>query len=125
MTGTEDFAKSEKFVLFSLRALVAYLWVLPKWLSLTPSGHAQRGPSSSSTTSSKLFPSGWFAPKPNENCTSLDVAQGEFAASPKATTSRDVFDTLSPDAIASTGAANVAADGDDGQKRKWPGCVVT
>jgi hypothetical protein len=122
VTGAEDFAKSDKFVLFSLRALVAYLWVLPKWLSPTPSGHAQRESSSSSTTSSKFFPGGWFTPKPNENCTSLDVAQGEFAASPKTTTSRDVFDTLSSDATASTEATNVAADGDDGQKRRW--CVV-
>ncbi|KAM6504190.1 hypothetical protein JOM56_001133 [Amanita muscaria] len=120
VAGTEEIAKNEQFLLFGLRAIVAYLWVLPKWLSMTPSNHSRRGSSSSasSSSSSKFFPGGWFTPKPNEGRTSLDVAQGEFASSHKVTTSNDVFETLGSD---SPVAASVAAE-DDGQKRKW--CVV-
>jgi hypothetical protein len=125
VAGAENFAQNEKFMLFGLRALVAYLWVLPKWLSMSrspsESSHSRQD-SSSSSSSSKFFPGGWFTPKPKEGRTSLDVAQGEFAPSPKATTTTDVFETLNVqnEAGASTG---LATDGDvDGQKRKW--CVV-
>ncbi|KAF8625540.1 hypothetical protein AX15_005307 [Amanita polypyramis BW_CC] len=123
VAGTEDLAKNERFMLFGLRAIVAYLWVLPKWLSMTRPGHGQREPSTSSTSSSsKIFPGGWFTSRPNEGRTSLDVAQGEFA-SIKTTASTDVFESLSVEVASDeVGASSVTDSDTDGQRRKW--CVV-
>lgn len=125
MAGAENFAQNEKFMLFGLRAIVAYLWVLPKWLSVTRSpgeSNHSRQDSSSSSSSSKFFPGGWFTSKPNEGRTSLDVAQGEFAPSPKVTTTTDVFETLNVQNEAGASASPATYGDVDGQKRKW--CIV-
>ena len=126
MVATEGVARDEKFMLFGLRAIVAYLWVLPNWLSVTRSSSESkhsRQDSSSSSSSSKFFPGGWFTPKPNEGRASLDVAQGEFAPSLKVTTTTDVFETLNVENEAGASTRTMTAgDGADGQKRKW--CVM-
>ena len=125
MVATEDMARDEKFMLFGLRAIVAYLWVLPNWLSVTRSSseskHSRQN--SSSSSSSKFFPGGWFTPKANEGRASLDVAQGEFTPSVKVTTTTDVFETLNVENEAGVSTRTMTAgDGADGQKRKW--CIV-
>ncbi|KAF8639408.1 hypothetical protein AX17_001499 [Amanita inopinata Kibby_2008] len=124
---SEGLTKSDQFMLLGLRAIVAYLWALPRLLMssrLEPvdsDGSTGSRTRPESTSSSRLFPGGWFTPKPNEGRTSLDVAQGEFSSN-KGSVS-DVFETINPEALldgsAAGAGASVSMDDSDGQRQKW------
>ncbi|PFH53046.1 hypothetical protein AMATHDRAFT_45684 [Amanita thiersii Skay4041] len=122
----EDLARQDKFVLLSLRTIVAYLWALPRlFMVLRPDEppSTPRTAQPESTTSSRMFPGGWFTPKPNQGRASMDVAQGEFSKTP----SGDVFETITPELMLdeSAGGASVSTmSTEDMRAKRRKLCII-